>query len=86
MRLFLDYHKHQAELAGGDYTLGESDYSALQQKGVQYYQLSALCKSLPAVRLSRRIRDTERNLESFDFPNIMKMKHCLGSAAVHAFT
>ena len=68
----LQYHQARAasESDGGNYSLSEADVIALQQEGVQYYHRYL---SLFQLRdFHNVIRDTERNLEMFDFVG----EHC----------
>jgi UvrB/UvrC motif-containing protein len=68
----LQYHQARAESqsAGQGYSLSEADVTALQQEGVQYYHRYL---SLFQLRdFQNVIRDTERNLEMFDFVS----EHC----------
>ena len=66
----LHYHKAKAAIAkSGDqtYSLSEADVTALQHEGFQYYHRYL---SLFQLRdFQNVIRDTERNLEMFDFVN-----------------
>ena len=68
----LQYHQARAgsNSDGGSYSLSEADVIALQQEGVQYYHRYL---SLFQLRdFHNVIRDTERNLEMFDFVS----EHC----------
>ena len=68
----LQYHQARAgsNSDGGIYSLSEADVIALQQEGVQYYHRYL---SLFQLRdFHNVIRDTERNLEMFDFVG----EHC----------
>ena len=68
----LQYHQAQAgsQSEGTNYALSEADVMALQQEGVQYYHRYL---SLFQLRdFHNVIRDTERNLEMFDFVG----EHC----------
>ena len=68
----LQYHQARAgsNSDGGSYSLSEADVIALQQEGVQYYHRYL---SLFQLRdFHNVVRDTERNLEMFDFVG----EHC----------
>jgi hypothetical protein len=68
----LQYHQARAasESDGQSYSLSEADVIALQQEGVQYYHRYL---SLFQLRdFHNVVRDTERNLEMFDFVG----EHC----------
>jgi hypothetical protein len=68
----LQYHQAKAGSQAGEhsYSLSEADVTALQQEGVQYYHRYL---SLFQLRdFHNVIRDTERNLEMFDFVG----EHC----------
>ena len=68
----LQYHQEKAgsQSPGQSYSLTEADVMALQQEGVQYYHRYL---SLFQLRdFHNVIRDTERNLEMFDFVG----EHC----------
>jgi UvrB/uvrC motif len=66
----LQYHQARAKNQSGGYLLSEADVTALQQEGVQYYHRYL---SLFQLRdFENVVRDTERNLEMFDFVS----EHC----------
>ena len=66
----LQYHQARAGSQAESYSLSEADVTALQQEGVQYYHRYL---SLFQLRdFQNVIRDTERNLEMFDFVG----EHC----------
>jgi hypothetical protein len=66
----LQYHQERAGSQAESYSLSEADVTALQQEGVQYYHRYL---SLFQLRdFQNVIRDTERNLEMFDFVG----EHC----------
>jgi hypothetical protein len=66
----LQYHQARAGSQAESYSLSEADVTALQQEGVQYYHRYL---SLFQLRdFHNVIRDTERNLEMFDFVG----EHC----------
>jgi hypothetical protein len=66
----LQYHQARAGGQAESYSLSEADVTALQQEGVQYYHRYL---SLFQLRdFHNVIRDTERNLEMFDFVG----EHC----------